>query len=275
MIITILQILIIFLIPVIIHNTLNGKAISRWISPVVACYIIGISIGTLVVTRFAEETAKSVVALSQEIEGIAIVIAIPLLLMTSNFVEWLPRAKNVLFAFFISCISVLVGAIGAFFIYRGFTDDGWLVSAMLFAGFTGTNANLNALGIALECPDDLLLLVNLGDMFTGAIYLIVLTSVAHPLLSKILPKYKYYSKGLLFVDEKIAPELNHDLELNFNYIYSYKMKRFGIYILPIILSAVALGISIGSRNAFYACRRNGSYFYHSVSNAFRHFDVDG
>jgi uncharacterized membrane protein len=250
MIITILQILIIFLIPVIIHNTLNGKAISRWISPVVACYIIGISIGTLVVTRFAEETAKSVVALSQEIEGIVIVIAIPLLLMTSNFVEWLPRAKNVLFAFFISCISVLVGAIGAFFIYRGFTDDGWLVSAMLFAGFTGTNANLNALGIALECPDDLLLLVNLGDMFTGAIYLIVLTSVAHPLLSKILPKYKYYSKGLLFVDEKIAPELNHDLELNFNYIYSYKMKRFGIYILPIILSAVALGISIGLEMLF-------------------------
>jgi uncharacterized membrane protein len=245
MIITLIQIFVLFFFPIIIHNTLNGKTISRWVSPVVACYIIGLSIGSLVVTKLAADAAENVIALSKEVEGIAIVIAIPLLLMTSNFVEWLPRAKNVMFALFISCISVLIGAVGAFFIYRGFTDEGWLISSMLFAGFTGTNANLNALGIALECPDDLLLMVNLGDMFTGAIYLIALTSVAHPLLSKILPKYKHYSKGLLFVDENIAPELNHDVELNFNYIFGYKMHRFGLYILPVVLCVLALGLSIG------------------------------
>ncbi|MEZ5009663.1 MAG: DUF819 family protein [Chitinophagales bacterium] len=262
----ILQIAIIFIVPIFIHNALRDRSISRWISPVVACYIIGVGIGSILVPKLDPEVGERVKNLSKEIEGIVIVLAIPLLLMTSNFMKWLPKAKSVLKAFLVSWVSVLIGAVAAFFIYRGMTDNGWIISSMLFAGFTGTNANLNSLGIALDCPEELMLLVNLGDIFTGAIYLIILTSIAHPLLSKILPKYKKYSTGLLFVDERIAPDLDKNEKEDFSYMSAYKMSKFGIYVLPILLTVVTLGISIGLEMLLYPAEgMNGTFVILSVT----------
>ncbi|MCB0502729.1 MAG: DUF819 family protein [Bacteroidetes bacterium] len=266
MTIIIIQLIVLFIVPVFIHNALRDRSISRWISPVVACYIIGIGIGSLLVPKLDADIAEKVKNLSIEIEGIVIVLAIPLLLMTSNFMKWLPKAKSVLGAFTVSCISVLLGSVIAFFIYRGMADNGWLISSMLFAGFTGTNANLNSLGIALNCPEHLKLLINLGDIFTGAIYLIILTSIAHPLLSKILPKYQQYTSGLLFVDERIAPDLDKNEKEDFSYMSVYKMGRAGFYLLPVVLTILALGISIGLEMVLYPAEgMNGTFVILSVT----------
>ncbi len=266
MIITLIQLLVLFLIPVIIHNALRDKTISRWISPVVACYIIGIGIGSLLVPTLETELAEKVKNFSIEVEGIVIVLAIPLLLMTSNFIKWLPKARSILSAFAISCISVLIGAVATFFIYRGFTSDGWLISSMLFSGFTGTNANLNSLGIALDCPEDLKLLVNLGDLFTGAIYLILLTSIAHPLLSRLLPKYQQYTTGLMFEDERKNDTIEGQSIEDFSYISRYQMRKVGFYAAPVILTILTLGVSIGLEMLFFPEEgTNGTFVILSVT----------
>ena len=216
---------------------MNNKPISRFLSPVVVCYVVGISLGTF-------GKAHIDIGISKDIQGLSIIIAIPLLLMTSNFISWLPKAKGLLGAYFIAFTSVLTGCLVAFFVFRSYTVEAWIMSSMFFAGFTGTNANLNAAGIALHCPEDLLLLVNLADMMTGAIYLILLTSIAHPLLSKILPKYQSYTKGLFFEDEKSAHLESTNDKVDFSYISSYRMKKAGKYLIPLLLSIAILGVTV-------------------------------
>jgi len=207
----------------------------RWLSPVVVCFILGIAAGTYLKDFINHPVSKN-------IEEISILLAIPMLMMTSNFIGWLPKAKPVLFSFMVSCISVLVAVLVTFFLFKGQTEHAWLVSSMLLAGFTGTIANANAVGNAINCPEDVLLLVNLGDMMTGAVYLIFLTSVAHPLLSRFLPAYQPLNNELDELTEK-SPE--RQPEEDFNYMSRYRMKRFGIYISPILLSVLILGIAIG------------------------------
>jgi len=232
---TIVQILLILAIPIIIHNVLKGKKIVRWLSPVVVCFILGIAAGTCLMEHIDH-------AVSKNIEEISILLAIPMLMMTSDFIGWLPKAKPVLFSFMISCISVLIAVTVSFFIYKSQTEHAWLVSSMLLAGFTGTIANANAVGNAINCPEDVLLLVNLGDMMSGAVYLIILTSVAHPLLLRILPAYQPLSTGL---GEAIRETEERQKDEDFSYMSGFRMKRFGKYILPIIISIVILGLAIG------------------------------
>ena len=124
MIITIIQLAILLLVPVIIHNLLRDRAISRWVSPVVACLGIGIALGSLLIPNLNIEDSQSILDLSERLQGVSIIIAIPLLLMTSNFMKWLPKAKGILKAFCASWVSVLIGTVVTFFIYKGFTNDG-------------------------------------------------------------------------------------------------------------------------------------------------------
>lgn len=232
---TIIQGAAIFILPVILHNALRDKRIAQWLSPVVVCFILGIVAGTYIPDQIDRE-------FSATIQDITILVAIPMLLMSSNFIKWLPKARGVLFAFMVSCLSVLIGVLIAFFVFRDSTEHAWLVSSMFLAGFTGTIANANAVGIALECPEDLLLLVNLGDMITGAVYLIVLTSVAHPLLSRILPKYKPFMEKH---EDEVAAPVDPDIDEDFSYMSRYRMKRFGIYMLPVVISILILAATMG------------------------------
>ncbi|MCP4120720.1 MAG: DUF819 family protein [Bacteroidetes bacterium] len=237
----IIQILLILAIPIIIHKVLKGKKIVRWLSPVVVCFILGIAAGTYLKDFINHPVSKN-------IEEISILLAIPMLMMTSNFIGWLPKAKPVLFSLMVSCISVLVAVLITFFLFKGQTEHAWLVSSMLLAGFTGTIANANAVGNALNCPEDVLLLVNLGDMLTGAVYLVLLTSVAHPLLSRFLPAYQPLNNELDALTEKGQDKPKEE---DFGYMSGYQFKQFGIYMSPILLSVLILGIAIGLEMLFF------------------------
>jgi uncharacterized membrane protein len=258
MINTIIQLACLFAIPVLIHNVLRDKSISRWLSPVVVCFILGIAAGTY----FPEQINRSH---SSSVQDITILIAIPMLLMSSDFMRWLPKAKAVMFSFFVSCLSVLTAVVIAFFVFRERTEDAWLVSSMLLAGFTGTIANANAVGNALDCPEDLLLLVNLGDMITGAIYLIVLTSVAHPLLSRFLPAYQPFMTSVEGTDRPQKADAAIAKE-DFSYLSAYRMRRFGIYVLPVLISAGILALTMGSEMLLFPAEGlKGNFILMSVT----------
>lgn len=231
------------ILPVLIEQALKGRAVSRLLSPVVVCFVMGIAAGTFGKTYIDRD-------LSATLQDVSIILAIPMLLMSSHFVKWLPRARSVLFAFAMACVSVFIAVTVAFFLFRHQTTDAWMISSMFLAGFTGTIANANAVGNALDCPEDVLLLVNLGDMISGAVYLILLTSVAHPLLSRILPAYRPFLSDRESGDEGDAgspvPE-----EEDFGYISRYRMKRFGVYVAPVVLSGLILGAAMGLEMLFF------------------------
>ena len=156
MIATVLQVLLILFLPFIIQNGLKDKSISRILSPVVVCFIIGIAAGTFMTEHVDIELTRS-------IKDVSILLAIPLLLMSSNFVKWLPKAQSVLFAFAISCISVLTAVVVCFFIFRDQTESAGYISSMFLAGFTGTIANGSAVGDAIDCPENIMSLVIFAD----------------------------------------------------------------------------------------------------------------
>lgn len=233
----ILQIAFLLLVPILLHNALKDKNIAKWLSPVVVCYILGIFAGT-----FTPHLIH--LPLSEEIRDVSIILAIPLLLITSNFVEWLPKAKSVLWAFVLSVISVLIGTLLAFGLFKDQTEHAWMISGMVFAGFTGTSPNLNAVGRGLDCPEDILLLVNMGDIISSGIYLIILTSIAHPILSRFLPAYQPYEheedKTEIVTENEDDPEIT-DV---WSYLSYYQMKRFGIYIAPLLISIAIVALTV-------------------------------
>lgn len=256
---TLIQAGAIFLLPVILHNLLRNQRIAQWLSPVVVCFVLGIAAGSFLPERIDRE-------LSSSIQDITILIAIPMLLMSSNFIKWLPKARSVLFAFTVSCLSVLIGVLIAFFVFRDATEHAWLVSSMFLAGFTGTIANANAVGIALECPEDVLLLVNLGDMITGAVYLIFLTSIAHPLLSRFLPKYRPFLQKATAEDYTIETGADDENDEDFSYMSRYRMKRFGVYIMPVLISAAILAVTLGLEMLFFPAEgQQGNFILFSVT----------
>jgi uncharacterized membrane protein len=176
-----LQIALLLGLPFGIARGARALKLEGWLSPVVLCYLIGIALGNLepfpLDSGISKLTQESTVAL-----------AIPLLLISTNVLVWLHQARSMTLSFGLAVLAVTGASLACFWMFPG-QAQGWMISAMLAAGLTGSALNMNAVGIAVEAPESLIGLVNLSDIINGGIYLIFLTSIAQRVLRKFLPAY--------------------------------------------------------------------------------------
>ena len=95
----------------------------------------------------------------------------------------------------------------------------------------GGTPNLNAIGVALDVPNDIIVLVNTAEMIFGGIYFLLLITVIKPFLSLFLRKY--VPKGLPLSEDE-------DVE---------KKAKFSEYIkmvsLSLLSAVIILGVSFG------------------------------
>lgn len=183
----VIQIIIIFLSPVIWILLLSKSKIEHLLSPIVMSYATGILLANFNIFEIDP-------ALSNGISQASILAALPLLIYSTDIKKWLSNTQSILICFGLVILAGIISTTLNAFIFKSQVENAWMVSGMLAGVYTGGTPNMQAIGIALEAGEELYVLLNAADIFCSGIYLIFLTSIAHTLLGYILPSYNYNKK---------------------------------------------------------------------------------
>ena len=157
--------------------------IVRWISPIIICYLVGITLGNIPVLSFNHQILEGVTSVS-------VLLAIPLLLFSVNFSRMLKQVRPALFAFFLGIIAVVVCAILAFLIFRNDLTQPSAAAGMMIGVYTGGTFNMSAIGIALGVEEEVFILLNSADIVFSGIYFIFLLTIGQRVLGRFLPSHK-------------------------------------------------------------------------------------
>ncbi len=161
---------------------LNRWKIFRWLGPVVLCYLFGIVLGNIPGLQLEEE-------LSKNIAGVSILIAIPLLLFSTDFLGWIRHARLAVISFCLAIFSVILVSLLVAPWFSFYDPDFWKVGGMMVGVYSGGTPNLMSIGMALGVEEETYIIVNTADITLGGIYLLFLMTFAKPLLSKYLPAF--------------------------------------------------------------------------------------
>lgn len=159
----------------------SGKA-GEFLSPVVLAYAGGMALRNLTPLSVDQVIAT-------QASQITILLAIPLLLFSTQFGKLTQWAGPALRSFGFCVLAGLAVSGLATGILGPLQSNAWQVSGMLVGLYTGGTPNMQAIGLALRVPQETIVLLNAADILLGGLYLIFLSSVAHPLLGKVLPSF--------------------------------------------------------------------------------------
>ncbi|MCG6191912.1 DUF819 family protein [Leptospira sp. FAT2] len=146
------------------------------------CYIAGILLGNLVPHSWIPKSVPLTIA------DIAIPLAIPLLLSSTDFRKGFGEAKLALFSFFLSAVAVAISAALVGYVYAETHPESAKIASMLSGMYTGGTPNLNAIGLALSANKETIALVNTIDVIIGGIYLLFLLTFGKKIFSFFLKK---------------------------------------------------------------------------------------
>lgn len=166
----------------------------RWVDalgPVVVAYGVGIALGQWLLP---EGTLPLVKNLSEA----AVPLSIPLLLFSQNPRTAFVGAGRMLLCFLLAALAVSLSAsaVSAYWIMSGpgasveQFPEFWQVAGMLVGTYTGGTPNMASIGLAVGVPERIFLMSTAADTLLGGVYLMLLVSVAQPLLRYILPIYQ-------------------------------------------------------------------------------------
>ncbi len=222
MLISIFQVLTIIFLPWFLMKLTSRLGTENYLSPVVLCYVLGIVLCNFVPIELNNQVSSG---FSQA----TIILAIPLLLYSTDLIGWFKLAKSTIISFLLVIVSVVIGAFIIAALFREKLEDIWLLISMLVGVFIGGTPNMNSVGIAMGADEALFIQLNATELICGGIYLIFLTSIAHKVYGYFLPN---------FDDEKrIVEEV--DLQGN-NFVMNDFLIAFG---LTLIIGAVSIGLT--------------------------------
>lgn len=147
----------------------------RWrflhaISPVVMCYSVGIIVanvpGLPVERPVAEGLGQAMVLL-----------AIPLVLFSADFVAWLRKAPDALGGYALAIVAVVTVNIGTALALQNTVPEVAKVAGMVTGVYTGGTPNMNAIGLALDVQRETFVLLNAADVLLGALYFLFLMTL--------------------------------------------------------------------------------------------------
>ncbi len=221
----VLQIIIIILAPYLLTKLSQVLRFQKFLSPVILSYAVGIAIANFSLFPLDE-------SISHHFTEATVVLAIPLLLFSTNLIAWLQYARTTILSFFLCVMSSAISALCIGYLFRHSIEDVWIVSGMIAGVFSGGLPNMQAIGMALGAKQDLYVLLYAADTFCGGAYLLLLTSVMHPIVGLFLPDFKKEEHELEEIKEQASTK---DFFLGI-------LKGFG---LAILILAISFGITKG------------------------------
>lgn len=171
-------------------NYYLARRVKIWgqIGTVVMAYLIGIALGNLKNLPGLEPVAVDR-EVANPVIGLALFLAIPLLLMTTNFKQWVRHAGMAGKAFLAACISVMVVGVLAGLVMHE-QEHNWQIAGMMVGAATGGTVNLAAVGYSLDIPENLFIIVNTADIAIGGVYLLFMVGPAKAVIGKFLRPYR-------------------------------------------------------------------------------------
>lgn len=153
-----------------------------WISPIVICYVAGIILGNLDFFPYDRQVPA-------DVSKLAISLAIPLLLFNSNIMEWIGYAGKALLSYVLSIVAVVMSSSLLHFFYGTKLENTWQISGMLVGVYTGGTPNMSAIGMALETPEEIFIILNSADVVLGAVYFLFLITFGKKFLGFFLGNF--------------------------------------------------------------------------------------
>ena len=170
-----------------VYGANRNKALE-WLSPVVLCYLFGILLGNIPGWTPDADLASTVTE-------ITVLLAIPLLLFSTDFPKWLRVAPKAVLSFGLATVAVMVVAAVTTLISSNQDPETWKIAGMTVGVYTGGTPNMSAIGLALDVSDEKFVLVNGADVVLSAVYLLFLMTVAQRVLLKFLPAFQRTDLG--------------------------------------------------------------------------------
>ena len=214
---------------------------SAWLNKVgsiIIAYIIGCTLGLTGLIPDTEEMH----ALQTTIASAAIPFAIPLLLLSADLKAWAKLAPSFIKSTFFGLIGCAIAITIGFLLY-GKSDPTLFahIGGMLTGLYTGGNANLASLKIALGVEDATYILVSAYSTLMSAVYLFFVIIAGKRVLRFIMPDFK---EDKTIEDTTIQIE-NHDRELFLGLFRKDNLKHLGLSLL-LTIGIIALGAGIAS-----------------------------
>lgn len=210
----------------------------RKVGSIIIAYIVGCTLGLMGLIPDTEEMHS----LQTAIASAAIPFAIPLLLFSADLKAWARLApafiKSTIFGLLGCAIAITIG----FFIY-GKSDPTLFahVGGMLTGLYTGGNANLASLKIALGVDDATYILTSAYSTVLSAIYLFFVIIFGKRILRLFMPDFKEDKT----IEDKTIKIENHEAELFMGLFLKDNLKHLGKgLLLAIVIIALGAGIAI-------------------------------
>lgn len=247
MIYSIIQIVLVFLVPLVIIKYHEFK-LTKLFGTIGMAYVAGIIVSFIV--YLLNKLGLQIIPNADigQIGGyLAISIAIPLLLFSANLKEVKKLSKTVILSFLSVIVSVIIVASLAFYLFASKIPHGGELSAMAIGLYTGGTPNLNALATIFRLSAEEIGVANFSDIITGAVFYVFLLLASKPLLTKILGKPKAHTYL------KSESTITNTESLNFKeFRHSKRLVKtffiaFGIVLIS-ALSGVLIWMILGSQD---------------------------
>lgn len=208
------------------------------VGSIIIAYVIGCLLG---ITGLIPDTPE-VHKVQTDIATYTIPFAIPLLLFSSDIKSWTRLApsfiKSTLFGILGCCIAIVIG----FLICAGDDREAFAsIGGMLTGLYTGGNANLASIKMALGVDDTTYIITSAYSTLLSAVYLFFVIIFGKRVLRLLLPD---------FPKDKVAPSggaemKNHDHELFYGLFRRSNLRTLAqALLLTVIIIAVGAGIAL-------------------------------
>ena len=212
--------------------------VLKKVGTIIIAYVIGCLLG---ITGLIPDTTE-VHKVQTDIATYTIPFAIPLLLFSSDLKSWMRLApsfiKSTLFGILGCCIAIVIG----FLICAGDDREAFAsIGGMLTGLYTGGNANLASIKMALGVDDTTYIITSAYSTLLSAVYLFFVIIFGKRVLRLLLPD---------FPKEKVAPSgdvemKNHDNELFYGLFRRSNLRTPAqALLLTVIIIAVGAGIAL-------------------------------
>jgi uncharacterized membrane protein len=139
--------------------------------------------------------------------SISILLAIPLMLFSSNIKQWKEMAGKTFSSLLIGLFSVILVIVVGYFIFReSGIKDLWKVSGLLIGVYTGGTPNLASLKMMLDVDANTYILTHTYDLIIGVFYLSFLLSVGKKFFQSFLTKFPFPTGEFEFQENEIKKE---------------------------------------------------------------------
>jgi len=221
-----LQIILILFFPAFALWFKDKSSWSKWLSPIVLCYLLGILLKNTGVFPILD-------TISLRATEASILIAIPLLLFNTRLQEARSSAGPAIKSFVLCVIAGLISCILATLMFSGKIEEAWKIGGMLVGIYTGGTPNMQAIGLALQASEETIILLNAADIITGGFFLILLTSFLPRLLSRWMPAYE---------EKTVSTDINADIPAS-----DTDLQKPGLtaYLFPFLGSIGVVALSVG------------------------------